>query len=907
MGNSCFKTLVVLLFLLCPLLGWAQQITSLAGTVVDATTGETLPFVQIYFVKNAADGVIPTAVGTTSNIDGNFSIKNSEGYTTIMFQMLGYKPELYTLRTGQRRTAIKIKMEPDVYTLQDVVVKPQRKRQTYKRRGNPAVELIKEVIAHKDSLTTKTAPFYTADTYSRMSFALENFHPDFQKGFWKSFAFAEKYIDTTGVYDALTLSIRESLANEYFQRKPRREKRIQRLRRTFGLEDQIDGETFRKNVNAIFQDVDINDDNMAILFNRFVSPLSSSLAVSYYQYYIMDTILVDGYPCIDLAFVPVNSESYSFTGHLYIVNDSTYKIKKYAINIPPNINLNFVSHYSVEHSYKQLDNGLWAPDRTNTYAKFYFLTKKKNLLARQTKIYTDWDFESPIEKSTFSALTPETPIDDSTAIRLPSTAWDTLRPEPLTFYEASVYDLVQEFLATPKFNSIAFTVNALASEFIPTRDIAHADESKWDFGPIYNTLSWNMLEGVRIRVGGMTTANVHPNLFFLGYGAFGTTDLRPKYNATLMYSFDKKKYQPYEPLRNLLYVQAQYDVEEPGQLIGVIDRDNILMSIPLSKPVMKNYQYVFHAKADYLKEWQNKLTLHTSFDFQHNEAAGALRYDRVRTYNTLGGIGLTERVRDYNCYEGLLELRYSPGSNTPIDRLGRESTFNMENDAPLLRLTHYIGYLDDRYSGGKGFFYNRTELTAEKRFWFSAFGHLDARLQTGIIWNQVPFTKLYIPQTSTSIFLAQNAFNQMQPMEFLMDKYVALYATYYFKGWVLNRIPGLNRLKLRGVVSFSGIYGGLGHKNNPYLSGNEGLYAFPNNATFDSETNAYQYGYTTTPIGKLPYMEVTAGIENIFKFFRIDYVRRLTYNDYLLPDGIHRRTIGPWGRNGVKLSVRFAL
>ncbi len=108
---------------------------------------------------------------------------------------------------------------------------------------------------------------------------------------------------------------------------------------------------------------------MNLLFNRFVSPLSSTIAVAFYQYYIMDTIMVDGYPCIDLAFVPVNSESYGFTGHLYIVNDSTYRLKKYAINVPPDINLNFVSNFSIEHSYKQLENGMWAPDKTSTYAK----------------------------------------------------------------------------------------------------------------------------------------------------------------------------------------------------------------------------------------------------------------------------------------------------------------------------------------------------------------------------------------------------------------------------------------------------------------------------------------------------------------------------------------------------------
>ena len=160
----------------------------------------------------------------------------------------------------------------------------------------------------------------------------------------------------------------------------------------------------------------------------------------------------------------------------------------------------------------------------------------------------------------------------------------------------------------------------------------------------------------------------------------------------------------------------------------------------------------------------------------------------------------------------------------------------------------------------------------------------------------------------------------MQPMEFMFDAYVSLYATYYFKGWILNRIPGINRLKLRGVVSFSAIYGGLSKKNNPYIPGNEGLYALPNNVAdfvYDSnDPTIVTTGVTSSPIGKLPYMELTAGFENIFKVLRIEYVRRLTYNDYELPimvtnaDGelVHaRRRIGAWGRNGVKISLRFAL
>ena len=996
--------------------------TSISGVVVDAETGETLPFVQIYYLKSTtSQGMVPSGKGTTSDMDGNFRISSSEGYTTLTFQMLGYKTEMVTLRKGQTRTNAKIKLKPDVYGLQDIVVTPKNRKRDYKRKGNPAVELIKNVIAHKDSFCVESADQYTAKTYARMSFALDNIKINWTKPFWRNFSFVQKYMDTTGVYPSVTVSIREHISEEYYQRKPHREKKVLRKKRIFGVEDIISSSTFQENVNAIFKDVDINDNNMNLLFNRFVSPLNSSIAVTFYQYYIMDTIMVDGYPCIDLAFVPVNSESYGFTGHLYIVNDSTYRLKKYAINVPPDINLNFVSNYSVEHSYKQLENGLWAPDRTTTYAKFYIINNKRGMLARQTKIYTDWDLETPIPKETFSAFSNDVdtdindtagvaraprkeaiaaidsllhdtlPIDtlrldtlpmdtlrldtlamdslrrdtlaadslrtdsldavvetnDTTAVRLDADAWETLRPEPLTWYENSVVDLVHEFTSTPLFNSLALFVNAVTTEFIPTKPSAVMYDSKFDIGPIYNFVSWNPLEGVRLRFGGASTAKMHPQVFFRTYAAFGTGDLRPKYNATLIYTFDKHKSQPYDGIRHHIQWMAQYDVEEPGQLTDVIRRDHILMSIPTSKPTMPFAQYVFHAKMEYMKEWRNKLSLKASFDFTNNEAAGALRYNRVDWTQNISGTDTTflqtiSPIGSYRNYEGMVELKYSPGSRIFIDRMGVESPFALEKDAPTLKLTHYIGYLDDRHNGGDGFFYNRTEFMFDKRFWFSAFGHLDMRLQTGMIWQKVPFTKLYIPNSSTSIFLAQRAFNQMKPMEFLMDEYVSLFATYYFKGWILNRIPGINKLKLRGVVSFAGIYGGLTKKNNPYLERveNSGLYEFPHSELDDKAFDNYGYindGYrTSSPIGKLPYMEITAGFENILKFIRIDYVRRITYNDYELPYKIQkmepinpdqpslgfqpavdengqpiminaRRRIGAWGRNGVKITFRLAL
>ncbi len=919
--------IVVLLMCLYVFPIWGQTRTGITGVVVDAETGETLPGVQIYFVTGAQKNK-PTAVGTTSDLDGNFSLSNTQGYTTINYSYMGYKTGVQNLRLGKTEQNMVLKMRTNAIGLEEVIVKPTNEKGRYKRRGNPAVELMKNVIANKDKNTVKSEDFYTAQSYTRISFALNNFHPDFTKRFWKQFAFAEKYIDTTTEQHSMTIDIREQLKNEYYSKKPRREKHILMKKRIFGVEDIIGSGAFQKTIDNAFKDVEINDNNMNLLYNRFVSPLSSALAISYYQYYIQDTLVLDGERCIDVAFVPVNSESYSFTGHLYILDDSTYQVKEYKMDVPRNINLNFISNFSVHHKNKRLPNGLWAPERTNTSVRFYLYREKHQLIARQTKIYTDWDFETPISPKTFSAFTPtefvgpETDASqDSMAVRLGALAWDTIRPEPLTKYETSIYDMVEEFEANPLFNSLTMLVNAVTTEYVPTARGDHMWDSKWDFGPIYNFLSWNMLEGVRLRLGGLTTANVNPHWFFQGYVAFGTKDLRPKYNATAIYSFNAKKYHPFEWDRHYLSLGVQYDVEEPFQSQGIMRRDNILMSIPTSKPTMPFDQYVFHTKLDYVKEWKAHFLVRSTFDFSHtsvqptNGSVSALHYYRVKNandwvFNEDGSINTNavQEVMGYYNYDLGLEFRYTPAwSKTYVDRGGNESPFAADHEAPVLRLIHHVGYLDDRGSGGKGFVYNTTQFSASKRFWLSSFGHIDGRVELGYVWNQVPFMKLYSPETSTSLFLNQNGFNAMFPMEFMMDRYVSWYMTYYFKGWILNRIPGINRLKLRGVFSFSGIAGYLSDKNNPFVAGNEGLYYFPEDlsrASYDDQGRMIA-GRTGSPIDyHMPYMELTAGLENIFKFVRIDYVRRLTYNEYQLPSGITRKLPG-WGRNGVKVTVRF--
>ena len=849
-----------LLLLLSPISLLAQAKTGASGVVVDAQTGETLPSVQVYFMG--------TTIGTISNLDGEFYIENTQGLVTLAFQIIGYKTQIVNLKANKMLKDQRIKLEPDVYGLQEIVVKPQRltREERYRRKGNPAVELIRKVIDHKNANRIVSVDCFRSNSYEKLIMALDRFDVDFDSsGFWNQFRFLEKYIDTSqfNTTPTLTVSLRETLAENDYQSHPHQERRHIVARRFQGVDDILDREGLATNIDAMFTKVNIFDNDIEIMLNRFVSPLSSTLAVSYYHYYIMDTLDVDGNRCIDLAFAPVNPQSYGFTGHLYIMNDSTYALKKYSIKVPPHINMNFISDMAIEQSFNKLPNELWASDKTNTYVRFYLFKNMRQIYAHHALYQYDYEIGAMMPDSLLVNMNANESVSDSVRKYVRS-QWNAMRPLELTGKESVIDSLMPELRRIPKFDAIIRVGEVVVSGYLATnRD---RQKSKFDFGPLYNTLSYNGLEGIRLRVGGMTTTNLHPHWFMNGYLAFGFKDLRLKHNTTLIYSFNDKMYHPYESLRHALYLSTYYDVEVPGQTYSLFDRDNVFMSFSMGSPTQR-MQYVRRTKLRYEKEWPNRFSIDTWVQHENNEAAGTLHYERINADGTLSN------VKYYNDFQFGLTLRFAPGEPLYNNRLGKESPFNLSKDAPVISLTHTMGYMDNQ------FFYNRTDINAEKRFWLSAFGHIDATVQTGIIWSQVPYPKLYIPNSNQSLFLTPKSFSLMQPMEFVMDQYVAFFGTYYLKGWIFNRIPLVKHLKLREVASFNMVYGGLSQKNNPTLM-HEGLYVLHEGCS---------------PMGKMPYMEMSLGVENIFKFIRVDWVHRLSYTD-----GLSTKE-----KNGVRLTFRL--
>ena len=805
-----------------------------SGTVTDKTTGEALAFVQI--------AVPGTRSGTVSDINGRFDLSITASDTVLQFRMVGYRPQTVLLK-GHTSRRLKVSMEPEVTTLQAVNVTAKRgKRERYRRRNNPAVELVRHVIDHKGDNNILSSEKFSRKVFEKLNMCLDQFHPDFEKHlFWKHFPFVEKYIDQAEFDHAeiLHFSIHERMSSQDYVFGSMRT--LVTANRADGVDVNLSQEGLNDDLDELFPAVDIFSNEIALMSVRFVSPLSSLLATTFYQYYITDTVEVDGQRCIELSFVPASKGNFGFVGTMYIVDDSSYAVKRYAMRVPEAVDLNYVRDLNVQQNFEHDSLGHYRPTRMDIYGRFYVGKRLRQVYAHQMRLYYDYSFDTltPLPDSLYTPLADHATLP--LAHKVPRKVWNAQRPIELSLAETFLDSMRFELNRIPSIRYTIKTIEALFTGYIPTHPTR--DSSRFDFGPIYNFVSHNGIEGLRLRVGGMSTARLNNRNFFDGYVAYGVDDKQFKFNLNLIHTFKPKRRFPMEYPLGYISLHAGYDIESPGLSFDQFDRDNVMMWTDQEVPA----QYVADLQLRLRRQWPRLIGVDTWIGAQHIRPTGLLNYYRITPTGN-------ERVNSIVYAQWATSINFSPNTLARSGRSGESSLLNLAGNASSFTLSHEMGLLD-------GFYYNRSTFNIFNRFWFAAFGYFDLRMSGGMVWNPVPMPKLFTPNGNASYIMSEYSFNTMRPMEFMMDRYVSLFATYHLKGLILNHIPLIKHLKLREVVGFNILYGAMSEMNRP-TSQHVGLYLLPTNADF---------------LTKEHYMEYSIGIENILKLIRIDYVRRLSY------------------------------
>ena len=840
------KTKYIKSFLLFLLLGCCISVSAqnIQGVVTDSLTNEPIPYLSVFYEGKG--------VGSITDNDGNYKVETRKGWNKLTFSAVGYVTKVVNIIPGVTKN-LNVRMRPDDIMLDEVVVKP--KREKYSRKNNPAVELMKKVIAHKKNNKLSENDYYQYNKYQKITMSLNDVTPEMlEKGMYKKMPFLKDQIELCEETNKfiLPISVDETASQKIYRKHPKSEKTIIKGMSSTGVNELFaTGDMLSTVLKDVFTDVNIYDNDIRLLQYPFISPISSSDAISFYKFYIMDTTFVDKDKCFHLTFVPNNSQDFGFTGHLYVLADSSYTVKKCTMNLPKKSGVNFVDNMDIIQEFEQLPNGEWVLKTDDMIVEMTLMKIMQGFQIRRTTRYSDYAFDG-LPQQLFKRKGAE--IKEADAMMRGDDFWNQYRPVPLTQTESSMDMLVKRLEQMPGFKYVIFVLKAFIENFVETGTKEHP--SKVDIGPVNTMISNNYIDGLRLRMSAQTTANLNPHLFFKGYYAYGFKDHRSKYMGEVEYSFNKKEYLPREFPKNSITFSYQYDVMSPTDKFLKTDKDNVFVSFKTS--TVDQMSYVRNIALKYENETQ--FGLKTTVEVKHStdEPTGGLAYITNDDQKTL--------VPEIQTMEASLAFRYAPGE-TFVNTKQRRIPVSF--DAPVFTLSHTAGFKG--VLGGE-YNYNLTEIGLYKRFWFSSWGKIDMFVKGGAQWNKVPFPLLIMPAANLSYILQRETFNLINNMEFLNDRYASLDVSWDLNGKIFNRIPLLKKLKWREAIGFKMLYGHLTDKNNPMKHpGDSELFLFP---TRDGRPTSF----VMDP--KTPYMECSVGIHNIFKILHIDYVRRLNYLDH---------------------------
>ena len=828
------KASLLVLLMMMPLMMMAQ----ISGVVLDASDGGPIPYATIQYKGNR--------ISTIADGQGRFRIDRHNGWR-LTISSVGYREQVINV-SPQTQSQMTIRLAADNRQLGEVMVK-SKKKSRYRRKDNPAVELMRKVIANKKKADLKRHDYYRYQNYQKIGLGLNDLKPEtLEKGIFKRYPWLREQVDTSQYTDkmVLPLTVDEMVTEQIYRKEPKAERTIVKGTKSSGVNDLFQtGEVLTTVMREVFADVDIYEDYILLMRHKFSSPIGRD-AIQFYRYYITDTVYVGQDRCIHLDFLPNNQQDFGFRVQIYILADTTYQVKRCELYIPRSSDVNWVESMQCMQEFAKQDNGEWLLTIDDMVVEL-MLTDwiQKGVVTRTTR-KTDFSFD-PLPDERFKKKNPmqfEAGSDNRS-----DDFWAQHRQVEFTKSEAGMGGFLDHLEKLKGFKYAIFVLKALFENYLETG--SREKPSKFDVGPINTFISQNFYDGLRLRAGGQTTANLHPHIFAKGYYAYGTKTHEKYYNAELTYSLTQKQYLPQEfPVNNIIF-SSKRDVALPSDKYSVYDKDNIFSSFKvhdIDKMLMYNTQrlaYEFETST----HWRFTADLKT----EKIKPIGNL------TFQPLAPNAMAKPSIRYT--ESTFGIRFAPDEKF-VNTKQRRRTMN--RDAWYIQLQHTIGF--NHLLGGQ-YNYNYTELEWFRRTWLPmSWGKIDTRLRLGQQWNQVPWPLLPMPQANLSYVISPQLFNMINNMEFLNDRFASLQLTWEMGGKILNRIPLLRKMKLREILEFKGLWGTLSKKNNPFVRENfysNQLMVFPENSFIMD--------------GKKPYWEYAIGVQNILSLIQIEYVHRINY------------------------------
>ncbi|KAB2868856.1 MAG: carboxypeptidase-like regulatory domain-containing protein [Bacteroidales bacterium] len=798
--RNVFKIFAVLAFV-CAANNSFGQITKIRGKVVDSSTNEPIPYVNVSFKG--------TTVGTITSESGDFFIETRTAGDSLTVSFVGYAPKQIKIRKGAYQE-LKVELDPESIELAGVIVKPGESQST---------RIIRNIIKNKDKNNPSKLSYY-CKSYNKVQVDLNNIDDDVKKRkVFNQFKFIWNYVDTNAITGKtyLPIFITESLSDYYYQSSPKLEKEIIRATKISG----VNNESVAQFTGKVYQNINIYDNYINIFDQGLVSPIANAGMV-YYKYMLVDSTFIGNRWCYQISFKPKRKMEPTFTGDFW-VNDSTWAIVKVQMRLADMVNLNFVNDMVASAEFTPLNDTLWFPKQMMLFVDFNLTDKTTGFFGSKTTSY-DNVVINPTYPEEVVSMPSNVQVQEG-ALNQEKDYWEKSRPFELTDKEQGIYTMVDSIQQVPMYKTFIDIINMFINYYYVVGYV--------EIGPYYKTYSFNEIEGNRFRVSGRTSNKFSKKWMVSAFAAYGDKDDRFKWGVSSLHMINKNP-------REAFNIEYKSDIEQLGQSPNALTEDNILTSFLRRNPNNK-LTLVKEFSTYYQKEWftglSNKLTLNHRIVYPtvfipFNPVDGS---DPLKSITTSTITLNTRWIKNESFVAGEFE-RVSLGSDWPEINLnitkGFKGVLGSDVDFWKLHLNYY------------------------HKFNINPFGYARLIVDAGKIFGSIPYPLLQLHEGNETYAFDRYAFNMMNYYEFASDQYASLYLEHHFQGFFLNRFPLIRRLKWREVVTGKFLIGSINSENKNNLVFPDGL----------------------GDVSK-PYMEFSAGVENIFKVFRVDALWRTTHLD----------------------------
>lgn len=700
---------------------------------------------------------------------------------------------------------------------------------------NPAEVIMRRAQKKRKDHNPEKIEFYEYDAYSKVQLAVDNVSEKFKKR--KLFKAMSPLFDTvsslsdSSAQKVLPVFVSETISEYYFRKFPRRTKEVIKATKIQGV--GVGDESYVSQVlGSTFQQYNFYENNLYIMDKDFISPMSA-LANSYYYFSLRDSGTVNGKPCYQIRVDPKNAKDLVFSGILWI-STTTYALKQLNLEITKDANLNFIEKLKIQQEYEEAKDGYWLPNKTRILIDIAEITNNSVGLIG---LYYNSAKNIEINKVHELPFYDDKLTVNENAFKQDEAYWDTSRHETITDEDKRIYKMVDSLKNQPVIKTYVDVVDVIVEGHFPL--------GKVEIGPYQHLIGYNNLEGFRNRIGLRTTPDFHKDLMLIAYGAYGYKDDEFKYGLKANYVFNRTKW-------GKLGGFVTKDVE----LIGLTDEDigttalyDAFATIG-TNTLNRSFTKRLWLEKELVKGYTQRVMLtHKNYLF---EPVGYFNFG----YKTNPADSSSSISSDYTISSFKLSGRLSHKEQFIIRRNRRLSLGNLK--APVLTVD-YTQSLKNVLGGD----FNYTQIGLE--LWqFNSLGNIgtfEYTIRGYKTFGTAPYPSLFIMRGNQSIFSNGYSYNLMNFFEFAADQYLAAEYEHQFNGLIMNRVPLLKNYNLRSFANTKMVYGTMSESNKALM---------PQSASF-TNPNFFVNGK--------PYIEVGYGLENIFRFLRLDLIHRLTYVD----------------------------